>query len=425
MSVIRYGKRIISILLAGILLLQLTACAKVHSADLTDGVTPRTVSEQKADGAFIAAMADFAVKLFQNRLLADGESAGENVLMSPLSVMLALAMMANGAEGETRTEMESLLGSGLSIKELNGYLHTYMDDLPSNRDSKLQIANSIWFREAAEFTVVPDFLQVNADYYGAEIRKEPFDESTVGKINGWVKDHTDSMIKEIIREISPDTMMYLINALAFDAKWEEEYEKHNVYDHPFTSWSGETYDVTMMSSTESLYLDDGSAVGFVKPYKGGHYSFAALLPNEGVDIGDYMDSMNGEKLLETINSAMSATVIAGLPEFTCEDDTLLNRELEKLGMPLAFDAERADLSGLGHSSDGNLYIGQVLHKTFISVDRQGTKAAAVTAVEITTECAVEPVDVYYVTLDRPFVYMIVDNATGLPVFIGAAMDIRE
>jgi len=425
MSVIRYGKRIISILLAGILLLQLTACAKVHSADLTDGVTPRTVSEQKADEAFIAAMADFAVKLFQNRLLADGESEGENVLMSPLSVMLALAMTANGAEGETQAEMESLLGGGLSIEELNGYLHTYMDDLPSSRDSKLQIPNSIWFRDAAEFTVEPDFLQVNADYYGAEIRKEPFDESTVGKINGWVEDHTDSMIKEIIREISPDTMMYLINALAFDAKWEEEYEKHNVYDHPFTSWSGETYDVTMMSSTESWYLDDGSAVGFVKPYKGGHYSFAALLPNEGVDIEDYMASMNGEKLLETINSAMSATVIAGLPEFTCEDDTLLNRELEKLGMPLAFDAERANLSGLGHSSDGNLYIGQVLHKTFISVDRQGTKAAAVTAVEITTECAVEPVDVYYVTLDRPFVYMIVDNATGLPVFIGAAMDIRE
>lgn len=420
-----YGKRIISILLAGILLLQLTACAKVQAADLMAGVTPGTVGEQKADEAFSTAMADFAVKLFQNRLLADGESEGENVLMSPLSVMLALAMTANGAEGETRAEMEALLGGGLSIEELNRYLHTYMDDLPSSKDSKLQIANSIWFRDAAEFTVEPDFLQVNADYYGAEIRKAPFDESTVEAINSWVKEHTDSMIKEIIREISPDTVMYLINALAFDAKWEEEYEKNNVYDHPFTSWSGETYDVTMMSSTESLYLDDGSAVGFIKPYKGGHYSFAALLPNGGVDIEDYMASMTGEKLLETINSAMSTTVIAGLPEFTCEDETLLNRELELLGMPLAFDAERADLSGLGHSRDGNLYISQVLHKTFISVDQQGTKAAAVTAVEVTTECAMEPVDVYYVTLDRPFVYMIVDNSTRLPVFIGAAMDIQE
>lgn len=140
-----------------------------------------------------------------------------------------------------------------------------------------------------------------------------------------------------------------------------------------------------------------------------------------------MASMTGERLIRTINKAKEATVFATLPKFSYEDETVMNDELAALGMPLAFDQEKADLSGLGRNPFGrNLYISQVLHKTFIAVDELGTKAGAVTVVEVTTESAVEPAgEVYYVTLDRPFVYMIVDNATGLPIFIGNVMEISE
>ncbi|MBQ8814855.1 MAG: serpin family protein [Lachnospiraceae bacterium] len=447
-----YGKKMVCLLLTGILLLQLTACGNVQSgryaqtgretendgpaekggaiaaqaADLMKGVKAGAVSGKKTDADFVLAMADFAVKLFQNRMLAEGEKEGENVLISPLSVMLALAMTANGAKGETRTQMETLLGGDLSIEELNEYLYTYVNSLPSEEDSELRIANSIWFRDRADFVADQAFLQRNADYYAAEARKEPFDETTVNNINQWVEENTDGLIKKVLGEIPADAVMYLINALVFDAKWEVEYNRSDIRDRTFTAWDGTQREVPMMSSEESLYLDDGDAVGFIKPYVGNQYSFAALLPNEGVDINDYMASMTGDRLVRTINSAKEEAVVAKLPKFSCEDQTLMKRELEELGMPLAFDAGAADLSGLGVSSAGNLYISQVLHKTFIAVDELGTKAGAVTVVEADATGSIPPAEeVYYVTLDRPFVYMIVDNATGLPMFIGAVMEISE
>lgn len=411
---------LLCMLLGGILALNFTGCSvKIQAEDLMESIDAKPAAEKPADDEFIQASADFAVKLFQKTV-----DAEKNSLISPLSVMLALAMTANGADTQTRSEMEALLGGTIPLEALNQYLYAYVKNLPTDEKYKLQIANSIWFREDAEMIEVkPEFLQINADYYNAAAYRSAFDEQTVKDINNWVKEKTDGMIDQIVDQIDLSTMMYLINAIVFDAEWETIYHKNDVYSGNFTTYSGKTNSVEMMRSDESKYIRDENATGFVKNYKNGKYSFAALLPNENISIGDYIASLSGADLLSMLSRAEPAAVAAHLPKFTYDSSLFLNGALKAMGMPAAFSGDTADFTRLGNSSAGNLYIGDVLHKTFISVNERGTKAGAVTKVEIKAESAMP--SGYVVKLDRPFVYAIIDNSTNLPVFLGAVSDIGK
>lgn len=407
------------LLLSGILLLNAAGCTgRIQAADLMETVQANTAEGKPADEVFLQNMTDFAIELFKNT--ADPE---KNSLISPLSGMLALAMTANGAEGRTKAEMEAVLGGALSIEELNPYLFTYRNQLPSAEKYKLKIANSIWFRgDETMLQVEQDFLQKNADYYGAAAYRSAFGPQTVKDINRWVGERTDGMIEEIIDKIDDAAVMYLINALAFDAEWQRIYQKTDVYDGNFTASDGARRSVEMMRSDESVYLCDADTVGFLKPYRDGKYSFAALLPKENVPISDYIASLSGGKFRALLANAETGRVEAELPKFTYEYTVSLNKALKAMGMTDAFSADHADFSKLGNSSFGNIYIGDVLHKTFISVGERGTKAGAVTKVEMNAESAA-PEDSYLVKLDRPFVYAIIDCSTQLPVFLGAVSDI--
>ena len=405
----------LSLLSAG--LLSLAGCAvKVQADDLMKDITPGKVSGRAADDAFKSGAADFAVRLFQNTR--EGE---KNSLISPLSVMLALSMTANGAKGETLAQMEALLGGDIPIDELNEYLHAYVGSLPSSEKAKLTLANSIWFKDSG-FTVEEDFLQRNADYYGAAAYKSAFDEKTLRDINNWVKENTDGVIDKILDQMDSYAVMYLVNAVLFDAEWQNIYHKHEVRDGTFTTIDGIKRTVSMMYSDENFYLDDGRATGFLKPYKNG-YSFAALLPNEGIALDDYIASLTGGGFLNTVKNAREVPVEVAIPKFSYDYDIEMIGTLKALGMTVPFDAELADFSGLGRSPDGNIYICRVLHKAYIAVDEKGTKAGAATAVE--TAKAAEMLSEYAVTLDRPFVYAIIDDAAGLPIFIGAVTDIQK
>lgn len=399
-------------------LLGLTGCAaKVQADDLMKGITPEKTSGRAADDAFKNGAADFAVRLFQTTW-----EEGKNSLISPLSVMLALSMTANGAKGEPLAQMEALLGGDIPIGELNEYLHAYVGSLPSSEKAKLTLANSIWFKDSG-FTVEEDFLQRNADYYGAAAYKSAFDEKTLRDINNWVKENTDGVIDKIVDQMDPYAVMYLVNTVLFDAEWQNIYRKHEVRDGTFTAIDGAKRTVSMMCSNESLYLDDGKATGFLKPYKNG-YSFAALLPNEGgVALDDYIASLTGEGFLTTVKNAKEGPVEAAMPKFSYDYGIEMSDALKALGMTVPFDAELAVFSGLGHSSDGNIYISCVLHKAYIAVDEKGTKAGAATAIEAPAAGVWE--DRRRVILDRPFVYAIIDNAAGLPIFIGAVTDIQK
>ena len=411
---------ILSLLLICSMAVNLTGCAtKVQATDLMEGVKANTVTGKAADDAFAQSQMRLAVELFQSSVL---ESKDENVLISPLSIQLALAMTANGADGKTLAEMEALLGGEIVLDELNEYLYSYVKNLPTDEKYKLQIANSIWFRDdEGRLQVEKDFLQKNADYYGAQAYKAAFDDQTLKDINNWVNNHTDGMIDSILDQIDEDAVMYLINALVFDAEWQHVYDKSDVYKGKFTNIGGTEKQVDMMHSEETVYLQDEYATGFMKPYSGSKYSFAALLPNEGVDIYEYVAGLTGEDLMETLSTPQLGMVMATLPKFSYEYELTMNDLLKDLGMPTAFSSDDADFSKLGKSSRGNIYIGDVLHKTFISVDELGTKAGAVTKVEIRDESA--PMSEWVVNLNRPFVYMIIDNETNLPVFIGTVMDI--
>ena len=413
-------KKVLAFALVMSMMLSMTAalsgCGSAQAADLMSGVQANEVAEANLS-AHTAAVTDFGVRLFQNSLSA------EDTLVSPLSVLCALAMTANGAKGETLAQMEEVFG--LSVEELNSYLHTYMEQLPNEKDYKLSMANSIWFTEDERFTVEQSFLQTNADYYGAAIYRSPFDQSTVKEINGWVKENTDGMIEEIIDVIPQNAVMYLINALAFEARWQEEYKKNQIRDGIFTEENGEQDEVELMYSEENLYLEDSLATGFIKYYKDSAYAFVALLPNEGVTVADYAASLTGAHLNELLANAQTVTVNAAIPKFESEYEIELSEILERMGMSDAFDEDAADLSGLGSSSAGNLFISEVLHKTFIEVNESGTKAAAVTEVTVADSCAVEPAETKTVILDRPFVYLLIDCKTNLPFFIGTVMEAED
>jgi serpin B len=298
-----------------------------------------------------------------------------------------------------------------------------MKSLPNTEKYKLHLANSIWFTDDERFTVNEDFLQINADYYGAGAYKAPFDDSTLEDINNWVKKETDGMIPKVLDEIPPEAVMYLVNALAFEAEWAEIYNEYAVSDGTFTKEDGTKQSVEFMYSDESTYLEDDKAIGFKKYYKDRKYAFVALLPNEGVSVDEYIASLDGAKLNTLLSNAKNTSVSAKMPKFETEYDVEMSKVLQSMGMINAFDGNKADFSGLGTSSAGNLRINRVIHKTFISVAEKGTKAGASTVVEVTDESA--PMEVKRVFLDRPFVYMLVDCENNLPFFIGTMMDIEK
>ncbi|MCL2546718.1 MAG: serpin family protein [Oscillospiraceae bacterium] len=374
------------------------------SNDISDGALDIDV----LDDAFIENSANFALDLFRLSL----SESNENTLISPLSVLLALAMTTNGAQGDTLDQMEQVLGNGMPISHLNLHLRI-LDERLTNDD--LHIANSIWFA-AGRIDVLDNFLHTNAHYFNAAAYQLPFNPAAADVINAWVYAKTHGMIDSIVDEISANTIMYLINAIAFEADWEDAFDA--VFSGQFNAHGGTVQNIDMMRSTESTFISNHRATGFIKPYAGGQFSFAAMLPNG--DIDDFVDSLTGQEFMALMNSARQTDVFVQMPRFTFEYEINMNESLQALGMNDAFNAGSADFSGIGTSPIGNIYIGNVLHKTFIEVDEAGTRAAAATAVEIQEESM--PVG-EYVTLDRPFVFAIIDNATHLPIFIGTVMQV--
>lgn len=382
-----------------------------------ENITPSTVGGVADLTPDTSGVPGFALRLFQASM-----EEGKNTLVSPLSVLYALAMTANGAKGETLEQMEAVLG--MPVSQLNEYLYSYLQAL-GEAEGTLKLANSIWFTDDERFTVEQGFLQTVADYYGADVYRAAFDDATCRDINSWVNQKTDGMIPYILDQIPPEAVMYLVNALAFEAQWQEIYERRQVRDAVFTLEDGTTRDIKLMDSTESLYLETENAIGFIKKYKGGDYAFVALLPNEGT-VAELVASLDGAQLTQLLENPRRTTVLAAIPKFETEYSAEMSEVLKAMGMPNAFRADLADLSGLGSSTEGNLFINRVLHKTFISVGEQGTKAGAATAVEVTNECtAVYDKETKTVFLDRPFVYMLIDTQTNTPFFIGTMMDPQQ
>lgn len=393
----------------------------VSADDLMEGVKAGNITGLEPGEEFVGAQADFGLALFKNTV--DSENKDKNILVSPLSVTLALSMTANGSDGETKEQMETLLGSKISIEDMNKYLYSYVKNLPGDSDNKINIANSLWFKNNdSSFKVEKSFLQINADYYNAQAYGSAFDDNTLKDMNNWVKKNTDGLIDKAIERIDPSAVMYIINAILFDGKWADEYHKEDISDNVFHKLDGTDKQCKMMFSSEGKYIDTDDAVGFIKYYKNHEYAFVALLPDAEVDLYRYIDSLTGEKWIDMIENAESRTVRTMLPKFEYDYDISMKGILAEMGMQDAFDPEKADFSKLGTVGAGdNLYIDDVMHKTHITVDELGTKAGAITVVSLKNE-SINLEDIPSVYLDRPFVYGIIDCDTNLPIFIGALVE---
>lgn len=406
------NRKILSFLLSLCLLLSclLTLAGCASASDKTAG---RTVDVTPTPGAAADAL-DFAIRLYR------ASYDGKNTLLSPLSVLAALAMTANGATGETRTQMERTLG--MTVEELNDFFTARLADLPNDENCTLTLADAIWIRNDERLTVKDAFLKTNADVYRAEAFCTPFDRNAVGEINRWVTEKTDGMIDGILDGVPRDELkMLILNALAFDAKWMQPYRQESeIRRGDFTKENCDKVKVEFLLSTENLYLTDGDrAVGFVKHYAGGRYAFAALLPSKGTAVADYIASLDGKRIATILKNRQDVPVITELPKFEVRSELLLNDPLKNLGMTAAFDDETADFSGITDSMP--LYISRVLHKTCIEVGEAGTRAAAVTGVYL-NDYGMAPENPKTVTLDRPFVYLIYDVENNLPLFIGTLND---
>ena len=366
---------------------------------------------------------DFTFNLLNGWLAQHGTDS--NAMVSPASVMLALDMAASGAAGDTLTQITGLYGGASDPQGQLSYAAGMMERLndPSREGVSMHVANSMWINsEIMGDDIKQDYIDFVQSYFDAEEERTVFDSNACGRINGWVNDKTDGMIPTIIDDLDPLMAMMLINAIAFDGSWASQYEESQVTDGTFTSASGAAQDATMLTSTESTYLENDIATGFVKYYEGYDYAFVVMLPkDESMDAGQLLASFDGTMFDEYMNSATTEyDVNAQIPEFSYDCGDSIKSLLGDLGMNAPF--HNADFSGMAEDGLG-YYIGDVVHKTFIEVSRTGTRAAAVTAVMLYRNAIDIAKESKEVICDRPFAYAIVDMNDNTPVFIGTVNEV--
>lgn len=345
--------------------------------------------------------------------------AQQNTLLSPLSVSIALGMTANGANGETQAAFKQVLGFGdLNYEEINSYYKKLLEELPAlDPKTTLDIANSIWYRQ--DFSVLPGFLNVNRDYFNAAVEALDFGSPAApARINGWVDQKTRGKIDKIIDRIPGDMVMYLINAIYFKGDWEQQFDKSKTRKMEFRRPAGAPLQTDFMNAEHTFrVLRNGDVAGIELPYGNDKYSMVILLPAEGKTVADLTERLSQDGIWDTWTGQFSPVKTnLWMPKFRFSYENILNDELESLGLGVAFGGG-ADFTGI--NPDGRLQISEVKHKSFIEVNEEGTEAAAVTSVGI--ELTSMP-QVYQLTLDRPFLFLIREKNNGLILFAGQLND---
>ena len=374
------------------------------------------------------ALSDSSFKLLSS---VTSKSEGKNVLISPTSIMYAFGMAENGAKGKTRSQLESVVNGGIKTGDFNKILAYSRNRMNKNKNVKWNIANSVWYRKNKNVKVKKPFLKNVKSYYGAEVYRAPFNSKTVKDVNSWVKKNTRKMIPKILGQTNKSDVMYLINAVAFEGKWAEQFTDRQILEkQDFTNYDKTVSKVTMLSGTESSYFELNGARGFKKSYVGGEYSFVGIEMPEGMTAEQYVKNLseNGGDFVNALNNMKHANVIIKFPEFKSEYNVELSNVLKGLGATNAFDPDKANLYNMFEKDpDSNYCFSAVLHRTYIEVDDKGTKAAAATAIVVNkaTSVIAHDMEKIEITLDHPFVYAIVDNTNNLPVFIGVENVISE
>ncbi|HAS72921.1 MAG TPA: hypothetical protein DCS67_02110 [Clostridiales bacterium UBA8960] len=348
---------------------------------------------------------------------------GENTLISPISLSFALAMLLNGAEGETLDGILKVMGES-SVEGLNTRYNGLLSSLTKSGDTSddksltVLLGNSFWIRELLE--PKQDFVDTLVKNYDAEVYKSDFsDPKTVDQINKWVEDKTNGLLKDTLDSISGETIAYLMNTVYFNGAWLYAYSPEATYDDSFYPIEGGAQSVKMMHQTRHLdYYEDDSVQVAAFPYHGG-MTMKVVLPKE-----DLMSLMR-DTSFETLESWLGATgetnarLYVSMPKFEYDVKNSLSEPLKALGMSLAFEPFRADFSSMVDIALQNVYVSDIFQNCKIINDEKGTEAAAVTVVEMVVTSApveVTPIDF---NCNKPFLYVIEEDVTGAILFMGA------
>ncbi len=386
---------------------QITSSIVKNEAKENTFITPVAVSTK---GKTAKSAADFSYELFKNSYV-----SGENVLISPASVIAPLIMASNGADGETLKAFEEVLGA--DKQTLNNFLSSYLKSLEG--DKNLSLSQSVWANE--NFEIKKDFTDFVSKHFASEVYSAKMNSETANKINEWVDNKTDGEIDKIVDSIEANTAMLLVNATLFDAKWLEGYPQENLVQYPFWDKDQNKTLTQFMVSTEQKFISGEGFSGVIKPYENERYAFMALLPDYDSDIDTLISSISGSELISIFESASDEKVITYLPEFEVEYNTELSGTLANMGLATAFDVDKADFSLLCEDT----YLDKVYHNTAIEVSKEGTKAAAATAVTVMKKSAHKKDDTKSIVFSSPFIYAIIDTEADMPAFIGAVNSIKN
>ncbi|MGA2297520.1 MAG: serpin family protein [FCB group bacterium] len=361
---------------------------------------------------------NFGLNLFKE---VNREEGDKNIVLSPLSVSMALGMTVNGASGSTRDSMLNTLQMlGLSMDQVNSSYQSLIN-LLLNLDSKVQfeLANSIWYRNTISFE--QNFFDVCNKYFNAQVTSLNFeDPSSENTINNWVNIQTKGKITKIIDEIKDNSIMFLINAIYFKGNWTYIFDSTKTINDLFYLTDGSTKICRMMKQFTYLsHFENQEFQAVDLPYGNKKYSMTIFLPTENNNLNNFINEMTQDNYNQWISSLKTDTVDLWMPKFKIEYDIGLNDVLKNLGMGIAFKPYFADFSNMS-SSGKNIYISEVKHKTYILVDEEGTEAAAVTSVE--DDLTSPRPDKYLMKINRPFVFVIRENNSGTIVFIGKIVE---
>jgi serpin B len=365
-----------------------------------------------------AANTQFALTMLQQL---DAPESGENLCISPLSLSLALSMMLNGAEGETYDAIAKTLGyTEQKLDAVNAQSRALSRLLkPDDKSITVHMANGLWVQQG--FPLKPDFLRALLSYY--ETRTETVDflkpEATADAINAWVKEQTQGLIEKLFQagDFDAQTRLALVNTLYFEGAWQHPFPKDATQDAPFYLERGETRQVPMMRLSERLPYYKGEGFEAVAlPYGEGDYRFYLFLPDKGRTVADLRQQLTPENWGKWLGAFRVVQGSLQMPRFKIEAKYDLKPPLSALGMGVAFDPDRADFSRIADVSPERLFIQKAIQKAVVEVDEEGTKAAAATG--ITVGVTSVPVDRFNMVVDRPFLFAIVHQPSGVVLFLG-------
>lgn len=343
------------------------------------------------------------------------QPAEENLFVSPLSLHMALGMLLNGAEKETADEIQKALKmDAVALADLNAAYKTLINDLPV-ADSKvsLGLANSVWYRN--DFSVENDFQSVLKNSFESEVTGLPFDNAAKDRINKWASDNTNGKIKQVIDQIKPDHVMFLLNALYFKGDWKTRFDAKKTKDAAFKLESGQSKNVRMMYAEADFEVGAGLNYNAVRlPYANGQFNMTLIIPKGQNTVDEVLKGITGEGWTKLNNGMAKQGITVGLPKFTLDYSAQLKETLQGMGIKRAFEEDNAQLGKINKLKQ--LYVDFVKQDAYLGVDEQGTEAAAVTTIGIgLTSAGPEPAR--YIC-DRPFGLIIRENTSNTILFMG-------